>query len=123
MVVPLVADEGGPEGMQALQGGRVGTQGRRARKERRLKLLLPVVQEGDEQPGPVAEAPEDRPLADPGRRGHRLHGQVLRPGRADIRRDAASSRRVRLRAASARSAAARRPVSGRSVGPPGCWTS
>jgi hypothetical protein len=78
VVIAFVAQDGGPEGVQPFRRGGVGAQGWRTREEGGLELHLLVVQERDQETGPVAEAPEDGALADPRGGGHRLHGQVRR---------------------------------------------
>ncbi len=62
-----------PNARSRSSGGEPGPSGGGPLREVGLELLGRVVEQGHQQPGAVAEAPEDGALAHVGRRGHRLH--------------------------------------------------
>lgn len=64
-----------PEGDEALGGPGAGAERRRATDQVLLEGPLVVVEQRVQQPRPVAEATEDRPLADTGGVGDGLHGE------------------------------------------------
>ena len=61
------------EGVEALPGGRARPERGRAPQDQALQLALGVLQQRQRQPGPVAEAPEERALADARGGGDLVH--------------------------------------------------